>query len=102
VIQRAVASSKTRGAVHLLVELEVEGVQPLADVAEADLLQPTIEEAILAPNEFVLDEAREEVYGRELLGLGFEEPRLQAHGHAGAAELAQGALQFNDVHGVTS
>ena len=23
-------------------------------------------------------------------------------GHAGAAELAQGALQFDDVHGVTS
>jgi hypothetical protein len=61
------------GAVHLLVELEVEAVQALADVAEAGLLEATIEQAILAADEFVLDEAGEETDGGQLLGLSFEE-----------------------------
>ena len=38
----------------------------------------------------------------QLLGLGFEQAGLETGGDAGAAELAQGALQFEDVHGVTS
>jgi hypothetical protein len=37
-----------------------------------------------------------------VLGLGLDEAGLQAGGDAGAAELAQGALQFEDVHGVPS
>ena len=39
----------------------------------------------------------------QLLGLGLEQPGLEAGGHAGAAELAQGALQFDEVHvGISS
>jgi hypothetical protein len=44
------------GPVHLLVELEVEGLQALADVAEAGLLHAAFEEAVLAADEFILDE----------------------------------------------
>jgi hypothetical protein len=90
------------GAVHLLVEVEVEGIETLVQVAEAGLLHAPLEEAILAAEEFLLDEAREEVERDELLGLRLEEPRLEARGHAGAAELAQGALQFDHVHDETS
>ncbi len=72
----------------------------LADVAEAGLLDAALEEAILAADEFVLDEAGEEIDRGQLLGLRFEQAGLQAGGDAGAAELAQGALQFDDVHGV--
>ena len=90
------------GAIHLLVEVKVEGIQALADVAEARLLHPPFEEPILPPDQLVLDEAREKVDRRQLLGLRFEQAGLKPGGEAGAAELAQGALQFDDVHGVTS
>ena len=42
--------------------------------------------------------AREEVERDELLRLRLEQPGLEAGGHARAAELAQGALQFDEVH----
>ena len=41
--------------------------------------------------ELVLDEFREEIDGGQLGGVGLKEPRLEAGGHAGAAELAEGA-----------
>ena len=89
------------GAVHFLVE--VEGIEALVRVAEIGLLDPPLEEAILAADEFILDEAREEVEGDELLSLRLEQPRLEAGAHAGAAELAEGALQFDEVHvGISS
>ncbi len=85
-------------AVHLLVEVEVEGVEGLAAVAEAGLLDAAGEQAVLAAEELVADERGEEVDGRQLGGLGFEQAGLEAGGHARAAELAQGALQFDEVH----
>ena len=71
----------------------------LADVAEAGLLEAAVEQPVLAPEQLVADERGEEVDRGQLVGLGLEQPRLQAGGHAGAAELAQGALQFDEVHG---
>lgn len=62
------------GAGHLLVELEVEGVEAFARVADAGLLDPALEEAILAPDQFVLDEPEEHVERRQLVGLGLEQP----------------------------
>jgi hypothetical protein len=44
-------------------------------------------------------EVGEEIDGGQLLGLRFEQTGLEADGHAGAAELPQGALQFDEVHG---
>jgi hypothetical protein len=86
------------GAVHLLVEVEVERVQALVAVAEAGLLEAPGEEAILPADEFVLYEAGEEIDRGQLLGLRFEEPSFETRTHAGAPELAQGALQFDHVH----
>jgi hypothetical protein len=86
------------GAGHLLVEVEVEGVEALADVAEARLLEAALEEAILAADELVLDELRETIERGEVLGLGLEQPGFEASGHAGAAELTEGVLQFDEVH----
>jgi hypothetical protein len=65
-------------------------------------LPTALQEAILAAEQFVLDQAREEVEGGELLGLRLEEARFEAGRDARAAELAQGALQFDDVHDDTS
>src|SRR5690606_15891448 len=56
-------------AVHLLVKVEVEGVERAAGVAEAGLLDAPFEEAVLAAHELVGDERRKEVDRRELLGL---------------------------------
>jgi hypothetical protein len=52
----------------------------------------------LATEEFIADERGEEVDGGELGRLGFEQAGLEAGGHAGAAELAEGAVQFDEVH----
>ena len=48
-------------AVHLLVEVEVEGVEGLPTSAETRLLDAALEEPVLAAPELVLDERREEV-----------------------------------------
>ena len=91
------------GPVQLLVEVEVKGVQALAHVPEARLLEAAFEEAVLAADELVLDEPREEVEGDELLGLRLVEPGLEGAGHAGAAELAEGTAEFDEVHvGISS
>src|SRR6266536_1619018 len=90
-------------AVHLFVEVEIEGVQPLVRVTEAGLLDAAGEQPVLAAQELIADESGEEVDRRQLSGLGFEQARLEGGGHAGAAELAKGALQFDEVHeGISS
>ncbi len=72
-------------AVHFLVEVEIEGIQGLALVTEAGLLDAAGEQAVLAAEEFITDERGEEVDGGQLGGLGFEQAGLEAGRHAGAA-----------------
>ena len=75
------------GAVHLLVEVEVEGVEGLAGVAEAGLLVPALKEPVLAAHQLVVDEGRDEVERGELFGLGLTEPGFEDGGHAGERSL---------------
>jgi hypothetical protein len=90
-------------AVELAIEVEIEGVEGLADVAEAGVLDAALEEPVLAPKELVADEGGEEIDRGHLVRLRLEQPGLQARGHAGAAELAQGTLQFDEIHrGISS
>jgi hypothetical protein len=70
--------------------------------AEARVLEPALEESVLALEQLVLDEGGEEVDRGEFLGLSLEETAFEAGGHAGAAELAEGALQFDERHVGTS
>jgi hypothetical protein len=77
---------------HLLVEVKVEGVEGLPTVAEAGLRDAAVEEPVLAAQELVLDKRGEEIDGGQRDGLGLQQPRLEAGGHAGAAELPEGAL----------
>jgi hypothetical protein len=53
------------GPVHLPVEIEVEGVEPLADIAKSGALQPAFEEPILPAEQFVLHEPGQEIDRRE-------------------------------------
>src|SRR5437899_8679273 len=102
VTQRAVASSKTRARFIFLLKSKSKVSSRLAASRKARLLQVPFEEPILPADELVLDEAREEIDGGQLLGLRLEQADLQPGRDARAAELAQGALQFDDVHEVTS
>jgi hypothetical protein len=57
------------GPVHLLVEVELEGVEGLPGVAEAGVLDPALEQPVLALEQLVLDEGREKVDRGQRLGL---------------------------------
>ena len=82
-----------QSAIHLLVKREVKAVERAIGVPEACLLVP--------PDQLVADEGREEVERGEPLGLGVPEPGLQDIGHAGEAELAEGAVEFDEIHDVS-
>ena len=57
-----------QGAVHFLVEIEVEAVERPVRVAEASLFVSRLEEPILAALHLVGDKRRDEVKWRELFG----------------------------------
>src|SRR5262249_3403480 len=90
------------GAGHLLVEVDIEGVEGLAGVAEARVLEPALEEPVLALEQFVLDEGRQEIDRGQRLRLGLEQATFEARGHARAAELAERPLEFDEGHVGTS
>jgi len=89
-------------AVQLLVEVEVEGVERLAAVAEAGLREAPLQEPVLTAEELVTDEGGEEIDGGERVGLGLQQPRVETGGHAGEPQLAERALQFDEIHEVAS
>ena len=86
------------GAMHLLVEGEVEAVERAVGVAEAGLLEPTREETVLAALELVGDERRDEIDRRERFGLGVLQADVQCVGHAGEAKLPEGLVEFDEIH----
>lgn len=85
-------------AIHLLVEVEIEGAERAIAVAEARLFDPPRKESILSAHELVGDERRDEVDGRELLGLRLAQSRLEHVGDARKAQLAQRAVEFGEIH----
>ena len=97
-MKRAVASSKTRARLSLLVEGEVEAVERAVGVAEPGLLVSPGEQPVLAPLELVVDERGDEVYRGHLVGLGLEQARVEDVGHAREAELAQRLVEFDEIH----
>ena len=59
---------------------------------------PALEEPVLAAEEFVGDERGDEIDGRHLLGLRLPQAGFEDGGHAGQAELPQGAIEFDQIH----
>ena len=86
------------GAVDLPVEGEVEAVEGAVGVSESGLLVAPGEETVLAALELVVDERGDEVDGGQLLDLGLLEAGFEDVGHAGEAELAEGLVEFDEVH----
>ena len=87
-----------QAAIHLRVEGEVEVVEGLVGIAEAGLFAAPLQQAVGAAGEFVGDQAGEQVDGRHGFGLGLAQAGFQHGGHAAEAELAQRALQFDEIH----
>ena len=86
------------GAVDLPVEGEVEAVEGAVGVAESGLLVAPGEQPVLAPEELVGDEGGDEVDGGHLLDLGLLQARVEDISHAGEAELAEGLVEFDEIH----
>jgi hypothetical protein len=85
--------------VHLLVEGEVDVVERLLGIAEPGLFGPAFEKTQSSAVEFVVDQAGDQIdRRRHAFGLGLMEPGFQSPSEAAQAELAQGALEFGDVH----
>jgi hypothetical protein len=56
------------------------------------------EEPILSALQFVVHQHGDEIERRQPLRLRMAEARFQHIGHAGEAELAEGTIQFGDIH----
>ena len=85
-------------AIHLLVEIKVKGVERAFGIAKARELVAALEQAVLPPAEFVGDERGHEIDGRHLLGLRLAQPGVEDGGHAGEAQLAERAIEFDEIH----
>ena len=84
--------------IHLLVEIEIEGIERAIRIAEARLFVPALEQAILPAQELVGHEHRDEIDRRELLGLGVTQAGFEDGRHAGQAELTERAIEFDEIH----
>jgi len=84
--------------VHLFVEIEIDGIERAFRVTEARLLVPALEEPILPTQELVGHEHRDENDRRDLLGLGVAQARFEDGRHAGQAELAERAIELDEIH----
>ncbi len=93
---------KNQRAIHLLVEGEIKRVERATRIAEAGLRAAAFEQAILSALQLVIHEHRDEIKRREPLGLRMAQARFQHVGHAGEPELAEGAIQFEEIHAVVA
>jgi hypothetical protein len=65
-----------QGAVYLLVEIEIKGVERALGIAKARELVAALEQAVLPPTEFVSDESRNEIDRRHFLSLRSSQARV--------------------------
>jgi hypothetical protein len=86
------------GAVHLLVEIQVKGIEGAVRVAEARLLDPPRDEPVLPPDEFITDQRGDEIDRRLFLRLGLAEAGFEGRGHAGEPQLAERGIEFDEIH----
>jgi hypothetical protein len=67
-------------------------------IAEARQLVAPIEQPVLAPPEFIGHEGGDEINRRHLFRLRLVETCFQDGSHAREAELAQRAIEFDQIH----
>src|SRR5947208_3522174 len=96
-MKRPVASSWMSARFIFLLKSRSEVSREL-DVAEASLLQAASDESILASEQFVTHQHRDEVDGRVFLRLRLAETGLEDVGHAGEAKFPKGVIEFDEIH----
>jgi hypothetical protein len=84
--------------IHLLVEIEIEGVERPIGVAEPRLLDAPLDQTVLPADEFVADERRDEIDRHLPFRLGLTQARLEHVGHAGEAEFPERGVEFDEIH----
>ena len=86
-------------AVHLLVEIEIEGIERAIGIAEARLFVPALEQPVLPAQRARRRRAsRRDRWASSCLGLGLAQAGFEDGGHAGQAELAERAIEFDEIH----
>jgi hypothetical protein len=86
------------GAIHLLVEIEIEAVERLAGIAEAGLLVASVTEPVLSTLQFVADEHRDEIEWRHAFGLRMLQAGWEYVCDAREAQLPEGTIDFGEGH----
>jgi len=85
-------------SIHLLVEIEIEGVERAAGITEARLFVSALEQSVLPAQQLVRHEDRHEIDRRELLGLGMPQTGFEDDRHAGQAELTERPIELDEIH----
>ena len=89
-------------AIHPGIELEVEVIQALVCIAELRLLVASLQQPLAAAGQFIGDQRGDQVDGRHVLRLRLQKAGFHHCGHAAQAQLYQGAIEFDQVHGLVS
>src|SRR5438093_103919 len=86
---------------HLLVEVEIEVLQPLVRIAEGGLLASAFEQAVGAAGKLVLYEGGDEIDRSHTLGARLLQSSVQNGGHTAEAQLLERPVELDEVHGVS-
>src|SRR5205823_4963662 len=100
--ERGSGQIEDQTAIHFRIEGEVEVVERPVGIAEAGLFAAALQQPVAAACELVRDQARDQVDGSHRFSLSLAQAGFEHLGYATEAQLAQGAFQFNDVHGWSS
>src|SRR5258708_29074360 len=83
-------------------ELEGEAVEAVVGVAELRLFVASFQESPATAGQLIGDQRGDQVDGRHVLRLRLQKTRFHHCGHAAQAQLYQGAIEFDQVHGLVS
>ena len=98
-MKRAVASSKMSARFIFLLKSKSKVSSVRVGVAEAGLLDAALEEPVLAARQLVAGRARRRDRAAPVVSVWAWRSRVsRTVGHAGEAELAEGAVEFDEVH----
>ena len=87
-----------QGAIHLLIKIKVKGVERAIGIAKAGLFMAALEQPVLATQELVGHQHRDEVDGREFLALGLAQSRFEDDRHARKAQFPERVIEFDEIH----
>jgi hypothetical protein len=85
-------------AVHFLIEIKVEAVERAIGIAKARVAVAALGEPILATEELVGDQRRDQIDGRHCVGPGLAAPRFEDGRHTREAEFPERVIEFDQIH----